>query len=544
MSSFPCFCDIPVVEYADWRESQAGSGSNSKRFDGSMRKKPAARSSRKRLKRVARVPADIPPSSEDRFRMLLEDLHVGVMILGPGTHVEYANQAALDMWGFTAEQVLGKTGVEIGLVPVDEELNEIPLPLRPGPLAATGKAIRSEVIGFKRPGSDAILWVYGSAVPQFADDGSIRRIIATMTDVTDRKSTEAALESAHELNREILRSVQEGIVVHARDMRYEMWNPFMERMTGLSSAEVLGKHPLEMLPFLGESGAIGLIERALQGEVCSALDLPYSVPQTGKEGWCDGDFVPLRDEKGEIVGAIVTVRNVTERKRREEELHQLSSRLLQLQDEERRRIARDLHDSVAQGLLAANLNLGELSKSGGTLNKRGRAALADAHKILKGLAREIRSMSYLLHPPALDELGLRSAIGEYASGFSERTGIRVDVAISAGIGRLPQDVEIAFFRIIQESLGNIQRHSGSGSAKIELKSEASHLALEVSDRGRGFPGGNLTNEPSAANSLGVGVLGMRERMRQLGGKLEIRSDSSGTTVRARLPLRAKAAHAG
>ena len=477
--------------------------------------------------------------------MLLDDLHVGVMILGPGTHVEYANHAALDMWGLTAEQVLGKTGVEIGLVPVDEELNEIPVPLRPGPLvAATGKAIRSEVIGFKRPGSDAILWVYGSAVPQFASDGSIKRIIATMTDVTDRKSTEAALESAHELNREILRSVQEGIVVHARDMRYEMWNPFMERMTGLSSAEVLGKHPLEMLPFLGESGAIGMIERALQGEVCCALDLPYNVPQTGKEGWCDGDFVPLRDDKGEIVGAIVTVRNVTERKRREEELHQLSSRLLQLQDEERRRIARDLHDSVAQGLLAANLNLGELSKSGGMLNKRGRAVLSDAHNILKGLAREIRSMSYLLHPPALDELGLRSAIEEYASGFSERTGIQVEVSISRGIGRLPQDLETAFFRIIQESLGNIQRHSGSTSAKIELKREASILALEVSDRGRGFPGGNLTSEPSAANSLGVGILGMHERMRQLGGKLEIRSDRSGTTVRAGLPLRAKAAHAG
>src|SRR5580658_10460138 len=136
MSSFPCFCDISVVEYADWRESQAGSGSNSKRFDGSMRKKPAARSSRKRLKRVARVPAEIPPSSEDRFRMLLEDLHVGVMIIGPGTHVEYANQAALDMWGVTAEQVLGKTGVEIGLVPIDEELNETPVLLCPGPQAA------------------------------------------------------------------------------------------------------------------------------------------------------------------------------------------------------------------------------------------------------------------------------------------------------------------------------------------------------------------------------------------------------------------------
>jgi PAS domain S-box-containing protein len=491
------------------------------------------------------VPADVSPSSEDRFRKLLEDLHVGVMILGPGTHIEYANPAALDMWGLRAEQVLGKTGVEIGMVPVDEDLKEIPLSLRPGPLvAASKKAIRNEVIGFKRPGSDAVLWVYGSAVPQFNSDGSIKRIIATLTDVTDRKNTEAALESAHELNREILRSVQEGIVVHGRDLRYELWNPFMERMTGLSSAEVLGKHPLQLLPFLGASGAIDMIERALQGKVSSAFDVPYEVPQTGKRGWCDGDFVPLRDDKGEVVGTIVTVRNVTERKRREEELHQLSSRLLQLQDEERRHIARDLHDSVAQGLLAANLSLGELTKSGGALNRRGRAALADAHKILKSLAQEIRSISYILHPPALDELGLSSAIEEYASGFGQRTGIRTAVEISAGIGRLPQDVETALFRIIQESLGNIQRHSGSESAKIELRKQAAQLVLEVSDRGRGFSSGTVTNEPAKPQTLGVGILGMRERMRQLGGKLEIRSDRSGTIVAAVLPLRAKAAHAG
>jgi two-component system NarL family sensor kinase len=506
-----------------------------------MGKKPAAEPSRKRLKPVARVPAEIPPtSSEERFRMLIEDLHVGVMILNSSAQIEYANQASLDMWGLKSKQVIGKTSAEIGLVAVDQNLNEIPMPARPGPrVISTNKAIRNEVIGFRRAGSDAVLWIYGSAVPQFNSDGSIRRIIATMTDVTDRKNAEAALESAYELNRQILHSVQEGIVVHGRDLRYEMWNPFMERMTGLPSVEVLGKHPLELLPFLGEYGAIGSIERALKGESSSILDLPYSVPQTGKEGWCDGDFVPLRDEKGEIAGAIVTVRNVTERKQREEELHQLSSRLLQLQDEERRRIARELHDSVAQGLMAASMNLKQVSESGGTLNKKGREMLADAHEILKGLAQEIRSISYLLHPPALDEMGLASAIEEYASGFSQRSGIRAEVKISEGIGRLPQEVETAVFRIIQESLGNIQRHSGSTSAQIELKKELSKLTLEVSDQGRGFSSRKLEKERPDSSRLGVGILGMRERMRQLGGRLEIRSNSSGTTVRVALPLEAK-----
>ena len=511
-----------------------------------MRRKPAARSSRNRLKPIARVPAETPvSSSEERFRMLLEDLHVGVMILGPGTHVEYANQAAFEMWGLTAEKVIGKTGSEIGLIAVDQNLNDIPLPERPAPrVVQTRKAIRNEVIGFRRPGIDSILWVYGNAVPQLNPDGSIRRIIATMTDVTDRINAEAALKSAHELNRQILNSVQEGIVVHGRDLRYELWNPFMERMTGLSPAEVTGKHPLELLPFLKESGTYELIEKALQGESSSAFDLQYSVPRTGKEGWCDGDFAPLRNEKGEIVGAIVTVRNVTERKRREEELHQLSSRLLQLQDEERRRIARDLHDSVAQGLLAANLNLAQLAKSGRRLNKKGHEALRDAHKIIKGLGREIRSISYLLHPPVLDELGLRSAIEEYASGFSDRSGIEARVEIGNGIGRLPQEVETALFRIIQESLVNIQRHSGSPVARIELKRDAAKLTLEVSDEGRGFSSRRLDSDTRDPSKLGVGILGMRERMRQLGGRLDIRSDSSGTNVKAALPLGAATSYAG
>ncbi|HKV04626.1 MAG TPA: PAS domain S-box protein [Candidatus Acidoferrales bacterium] len=502
-----------------------------------MRRKPTARSSRRRLNRIPRAARSLP-SGEKRFRSFLDDMPVGVLMLGPRTEIQFANEAALEMWGVTAGQVLGKTGPEAGLIAVEQDGTEIPAAMRPGPRVATsGQAIRNEVMGFRRPGSQEILWVYGSAVPYFASDGSLRRIIATMTDVTPRKHAEAALERANELNRHILLSVQEGIVVHGRDLRYELWNPFMERMTGLASRDVLGKHPLELLPFLGETGAYALIEKALHGEISSSLDIPYSVPETGQAGWCDGDFAPLRNEKGEIAGAIVTVRNVTERKRREDELHQLSSRLLQLQDEERRRIARDLHDSFAQSLLAVNLNLAHLSRSGGKLNQQGRQVLADAHKIMKGLAREIRSLSYLLHPPALDELGLTSAIEEYASGFSRRSGIQANVEISPGIGRLPQETEIALFRIIQESLGNIQRHSGSASAKIQLNADRSSLRLEVSDRGRGFSSEHLKDQPAVPGTLGVGVFGMRERMRQLGGRLEISSGSSGTTVTAVLPLR-------
>jgi PAS domain S-box-containing protein len=216
--------------------------------------------------------------------MLIEDLHVGVLILGPRAEIQFANQAALDICGMTAKQVLGKTTQELGLTALREDEAEVLFSMRPGPRAASGNAVRNEVTGFRRPGTGEIVWIYGSSIPQFDGDGSVQRIIATLTDITDRKSMEAALETASELNRQILLSVQEGIVVHDRELRYELWNPFMERMTGLASRDVLGKHPLDVLPFLGESGAYAHIERALQGEVSSSLDIPYSVPETGQAG--------------------------------------------------------------------------------------------------------------------------------------------------------------------------------------------------------------------------------------------------------------------
>jgi signal transduction histidine kinase len=157
--------------------------------------------------------------------------------------------------------------------------------------------------------------------------------------------------------------------------------------------------------------------------------------------------------------------------------------------------------------------------------------------MVKSLSREIRSLSYLLHPPGLDELGLAAAIEEYAGGFSQRSGIDVELDLSSEVGRLPQESETALFRIVQEALGNIQKHSGSSKSKIRLVRDSGHNVLEVTDAGRGMPARNLKKKLVAQSPLGVGILGMRERMRQLGGRIEISSGSWGTTVKAMLPLR-------
>jgi PAS domain S-box-containing protein len=349
--------------------------------------------------------------SEERFRTLVRDFNVGVVVIGPDAKIQFANQAAQQIFGISAEEAIGKDSSQLSLASVREDGTEIPFSMRPGPWSLrTGQALKNEVIGWRRPGTSDILWTLGNVVPQFAEDGSISASINT--------------------------------------------------------------------------------------------------------------FI-----------------NITERKHAEEALHQLSTRLLQLQDEERRRLGRELHDSLAQSVLAVNLNLAQAMRSSTALDERSRRALTEARRVLQEMSREIRTLSYLLHPPLLDELGLVCAVKEYAEGFSERSGIRLELDIQAGFGRLPQEAETALFRIVQESLSNLQRHSGTKTAKIVLRGDSTSVSLEVSDRGRGMERNTLESRSSGGTRLGVGILGMRERMAQLGGRLEIESSSSGTTVRVTIPVR-------
>lgn len=516
-----------------------------------MRDKPKRSLSRRRTTRVNRRRADRPAPShvpadpfEKRFRELVQHLHVGVVFLGPDARVQFANQTALEMAGLASKQAVGKNTEEIGMRIIREDGTEVPMSMRPAPRAVrTRKPIRGEILGFLHPKTRDLKWVYTDAIPQFAPDGTLKGVVSTLTDVTDRMRNRQELERSNEFNRQILASVQEGIIVHGLDLRYQLWNPYMEQMSGLKAQDVIGKDPRELFPFLEQHGGIAAMERALAGQDITEIDMPYEVQQTGEKGWCDNKYAPLRNENGEIIGVIATVRDVTGRKRHEDELHELSSRLLQLQDEERRRIARDLHDGLAQQLMAASLNLAQLRKLPAAARAKRVAMISETRAIITDCARQIRSLSYLLHPPLLDELGLASAIEEYAQGFSRRTGIRVHVDLQFRAGRLAQEVETALFRILQESLGNIQKHSASESASIRLASDADRITLEISDRGKGIPRSELRSYSAQPRKLGVGILGMRERMRQLGGRLEITSDGEGTSVRADLPLQGEAQYA-
>jgi signal transduction histidine kinase len=213
----------------------------------------------------------------------------------------------------------------------------------------------------------------------------------------------------------------------------------------------------------------------------------------------------------------------------------LSARLLQVQDEERRRIAREMHDSVGQLVAAISMNLGAVRKQSDRLDEKCAKALAEAVVLIEEIDRQIRTISHLLHPPMLDEAGLGSALGWYVDEFSERSKISVDLSIPSDFGRLPNDMEIAIFRIVQECLTNIHRHSGSARATISMVAEDSQIVVTVQDKGKGIPL-KRQQELNSTDRTGVGFRGMRERVRQLGGSLKIQSDTNGTVIFATLPV--------
>ena len=272
-----------------------------------------------------------------------------------------------------------------------------------------------------------------------------------------------------------------------------------------------------------------------------------TIEADGEHTWLTVKF-PVIDTEGRRLLAGKAI-DITERKRAEDAIanardelerlvevrtadaRQLSARLLQMQDDERRRLARELHDSAGQMVAALLMNLDQIRA---TDSERSRL-LADNDAILQNLNKELRTMSHLLHPPLLDEVGLSSALQWYVDGFAKRSGIATTLELAADFGRLNSDLEIAIFRLVQECLTNVHRHSGSSKAMIRLKRSNGAILLEIQDEGKGIAP-EKKSLVLGSGPLGVGLRGMRERVVQLAGTLEIESENAGTTVRAMFPI--------
>ncbi|HEV2443281.1 MAG TPA: ATP-binding protein [Steroidobacteraceae bacterium] len=256
---------------------------------------------------------------------------------------------------------------------------------------------------------------------------------------------------------------------------------------------------------------------------------------TGKPFPAEVDLSSLSTEGTTL--ALALVHDVTARKYAEEELRQVTAELMRLQDEERRRIGRDLHDSTGQTLAALEIDLAQLGREAEKLSAGGREQLEECVRLARQCSDEIRTASYLLHPPLLDELGLSSALRWLADGLRSRSGLEVRLDLPERVAGVAPEEELALFRVAQEALTNVRRHSLSPWVAIRLRAEPASIVLEIEDAGRGIPEADPDDPESSGRFAGVGVAGMRERIRQLGGTLTVESTpGGGTLVRACVPL--------
>ncbi|MGB2671988.1 MAG: response regulator [Candidatus Acidiferrum sp.] len=329
----------------------------------------------------------------------------------------------------------------------------------------------------------------------------------------------------------------DGIVLYANSRFAQILNIPVGKLTGSSLHNNLSA---------GQSDKLKkLIRQALHRS--SAVELTLDAT-AGRPKLVRFTLRPLKDSDIHKVGVVATeltelVEANAALKSNEESLRQLSARLLQLQDEERRRIARDLHDVTGQKLAVLSMALsGVLNRPNGNLDADSKRALTESLAWSKEVAAEIRTLSYLLHPPLLDELGLSSAVKWYLAGFTSRTGIQMEMEIPSDIQRLSPDAEVAIFRVLQESLTNVHRYAESPKAVVRMDVTADEIRLEIQDFGKGVQSSRANSPNGSVARLGVGIQGMTERMRQLGGKLEITSSpNKGTLVAATIPVSSLAA---
>jgi PAS domain S-box-containing protein len=364
----------------------------------------------------------------------------------------------------------------------------------------------------------------------------------------------------------IVDSSDDAIISKNLDGIITSWNAGAERLFGWTPEEAIGRPITLVIPPELQHEEEGILRRLRAGQRVDHYET-IRVSKDGTRRDLSLTISPVRDARGRVVGASKIARDIGERKlieamrekaqeelehrvrertaelrqkneeltRQAETIHELSARLLRLQDEERRRIARELHDGVGQLLAALSMTVSAALTECQNGGANTAAVLADGMQLLDQANKEVRTMSYLLHPPLLEEMGLASALRWYVEGFVQRSQIDVHLDVAASFERLSEAHELALFRIVQECLTNIHRHSGSTEAKVILAREGDAIHLEVSDNGRGIPP-ETQAELNAAGTPGVGLRGMRERIRQLGGQLGIHSSGAGTQVAVTLPV--------
>ncbi len=354
---------------------------------------------------------------------------------------------------------------------------------------------------------------------------------------TRHKETERIARQSREVVNAFFSSSTVGFAILDKQLRYRRINEILASMTGMYPADFLGRSVSEIFSALTPDAESAFLEVINTGTPILDRQISSEMPdKPGELRYWLVNYFPIRGENGQVNEIGVISVDVTARRNAESAIRRLSGRLLNLQDQERRRIARELHDSLGQYLAGLKMTI-ELLGQPNTRDKDG--LFAECSEILERCISETRTLSHLLHPPLLDEAGFASAAKWFVSGFSQRSGIPVNFNLAPNFPRLPETVEIALFRVLQESLTNVHRHSQTRGAEIRVELRPLDVMLEVTDHGRGIPSNVLGPIRKNGMQSGMGLAGIRERVNELEGLLEIESNSEGTTIRVTLPTSGK-----
>jgi PAS domain S-box-containing protein len=484
--------------------------------------------------------------SEARYRTAFESAATGMMLVSLDGYSLSVNRPLMDMLGYSEEE-FHTLKFEDFTYPDDLDSN---MDLYQQALAGKIDSYQLEKRFIHKRGH--VVWGLLSAGLVRDDAGNPLYFVGQIQDITGRRQATEELRASEERFRLMADTAPVMIWLAGPDGLVTFLNARWLRFTGrdldreLGDGWAAGVHPDD------RSRCLSTYRAALQAR--RDFTMEYRLRRhDGEYRWIVDTGVPRYSPDGTFLGYIGSSIDITEHRRTEEQLNRLSAQLLRTQDDERQRIARELHDSTVQTISAVKLNLGRLRRhlgSDGASGGRFADVLDEGEELMDQAATELRTLSYLLHPPMLDDIGLAAAISWYVEGFARRSGLRIELEAPTDLGRLPAQVETSLYRIVQEALSNVHLHSGSKSARIRLNKRGNAVWLRIQDRGKGMPaamtqnraGGNgaalesASDGAAGAPELGVGIAGMRQRLRQLGGRLEIRSTSHGTTITAVVPL--------
>jgi PAS domain S-box-containing protein len=460
--------------------------------------------------------------AEDRIRLIIDTIPTMAWSIRPDGVVDFINQRSLDYMGLTLEEQIEEPTRSVHPEDLPRVMEKWLADM------AAGEPSEDEMRLQRADGE--YRWFLVRTAPLRDERGKIVKWYGVSIDIEDRKRAESQ-------SRTLLDAIPQQIWSGPPDGKIDYCNERWRSYMGLGLEELQDDGWQSMLHPDDRERVL----RAWHESVANGTPYEQEERHHGADGryrWFLSRGVPMRDDDGRILRWYGTNTDIEDRKQTEEELLHLSGQLLQSQDEERRRIARDLHDSTGQNLVALATMLGRLSNSVPSVGRKSRTLLSECMALADQCIREVRTLSYLLHPPLLDEAGLGAAIREYVTGFTKRSGIEVELEMSPRFGRMARDIELALFRVVQESLTNIQRHSGSQKAKIRIDRN-SDLTLAISDLGRGVFARAQRDKEEAKFEVGVGILSMQERVKVIGGRLDIVSTSHGTTVHVTVPLGGK-----